>query len=73
MLLAFAPEPHRRAVLRSAPLIALTPHTITDPERLAAELRRVRRRGWSEAVNERELGLASIAAPFATGPIGWSR
>ena len=50
-------------MLRGAPLTALTPHTITDPEQLAAELARVRRRGWAEAVNEREIGLASIAAP----------
>ena len=27
------------AVLRAAPLTALTPHTITDPERLAAAVR----------------------------------
>ena len=31
--------------------------------RFAAELDRVRRRGWAEAVNEREIGVASIAAP----------
>ena len=44
-------------------MTALTPHTITDRARLAAELDRVRRRGWAEAVNEREIGVASIAAP----------
>ena len=63
VLLAYLPEARRQAVLRAAPLTALTPHTITDPERLAAELARVRRRGWAEAINEREIGLASIAAP----------
>jgi DNA-binding IclR family transcriptional regulator len=63
VLLAYLPEARRHAVLRAAPLTALTPHTITDPEQLAAELDRVRRRGWAEAVNEREIGLASIAAP----------
>ena len=63
VLLAYLPEARRHAVLRAAPLTALTPHTITDPERLAAELARVRRRGWAEAINEREIGVASIAAP----------
>jgi DNA-binding IclR family transcriptional regulator len=63
VLLAYLPEARRQAVLRAAPLTALTPHTITDRERLAAELARVRHRGWAEAVNEREIGVASIAAP----------
>jgi len=64
VLLAYLPEARRQAVLRAAaPLTALTPHTITDQSQLAAELDRVRRRGWAEAVNEREIGVASIAAP----------
>ena len=63
VLLTYLPEARRHAVLRAAPMTALTPHTITDPERLAAELARVRRRGWAEAINEREIGVASIAAP----------
>ena len=63
VLLAYLPEARRQAVLRAAPLKALTPHTITDRSQLAAELDRVRRRGWAEAVNEREVGVASIAAP----------
>jgi len=64
VLLAYLPEARRQALLRAAaPLTPLTPHTITDPSQLAAELDRVRRRGWAEAVNEREVGVASIAAP----------
>ena len=63
VLLAYLPEARRQAVLRAAPFTALTPHTITDRSQLAAELDRVRRRGWAEAVNEREIGVASIAAP----------
>jgi DNA-binding IclR family transcriptional regulator len=51
-------------VLDRAPLTALTPHTITDPAALRLELARVRRRGWAEAVNEREIGVASLAAPI---------
>jgi len=63
VLLAHLPEARRQAVLRAAPFTALTPHTITDRSQFAAELDRVRRRGWAEAINEREIGVASIAAP----------
>ena len=41
VLLAYLPEARRQAVLRAAPLDALTPHTITDRSQLAAELDRV--------------------------------
>ena len=47
----------------SIPLRAFTERTITDPDRLAAELERVRRRGFAEAYEEREPGLNAIAAP----------
>ena len=69
VLLAYLPDERLCEVLRDVPLPALTPHTVTDPARLHAELLRVRRRGWAEAVNERELGVASVAAPIrdATG------
>ena len=63
VLMAYLPEARRQVVLRAAPFTALTPHTITDRSQFAAELDRIRRRGWAEAVNEREIGVASIAAP----------
>lgn len=63
VLLAFLPGSQREALLSAAPLAALTPDTITDPARLRVELATVRARGWAEAVNEREIGVASIAAP----------
>jgi DNA-binding IclR family transcriptional regulator len=71
VLLAYLPEPELQAVLSSAPLTALTPHTITETERLRSELGKVRRKGWAEAVNEREVGVASVAAPVrdATGAV----
>ena len=47
-----------------APLLtAFTTRTITNRERLATELDRVRRRGFAEARDEREEGLSAIAAP----------
>ena len=46
-----------------AELIAYTDRTITDPNRLAAELARVREQGWAEAEGEREPDLNALAAP----------
>jgi IclR family acetate operon transcriptional repressor len=45
------------------PLEAYTERTITNPERLAAELDVVRRQGWAEADGEREPDLNALAAP----------
>ena len=49
------------------PLEALTPATIVDPDRLAIEIARVRRDGCAAAIDELEVGLASLAAPVADG------
>jgi DNA-binding IclR family transcriptional regulator len=64
VLLAHLPDERLQDVLDRAPLTPLTPHTITDPAALRLELAAVRRRGWAEAVNEREIGVASVAAPI---------
>ena len=58
VMLAFSERP-----LPSPPLVAYTPRTITDPEALAGEIERVRRRGYADAVEEREVGLSAVAAP----------
>lgn len=44
-------------------LHALTPHTITDPPRLAREIARVREQGWAQARAEREAELHAVAVP----------
>jgi IclR family transcriptional regulator, acetate operon repressor len=49
------------------PLEPLTPQTIVDPGRLAAEIARVRRDGYATAVDELETGLSGLAAPVADG------
>ncbi|HWM57191.1 MAG TPA: IclR family transcriptional regulator [Pseudonocardia sp.] len=64
VLLGHRPEPELEAYLSRGPLPRLTPHTITEPAALRAELATVRARGWAEAINERELGVASLAAPI---------
>jgi DNA-binding IclR family transcriptional regulator len=52
------------ARLLAEPLAAYTPHTITDPAALAAELDRVRAQGYAGAVSEFEIGLNGVAAPI---------
>ena len=42
---------------------ALTPHTITDPERFRAELDEVRRNGVARDNQERDLDIACLSAP----------
>ena len=48
-----------------APYTAFTPRTTTTQETLLEELARVRQRGFAEAREEREEGLAAIAAPVS--------
>ena len=50
--------------LRQHPLIGFTPQTLDSPEALAADLERIRRRGWSIDNQERYLGMRCIAAPI---------
>jgi IclR family transcriptional regulator, KDG regulon repressor len=64
VLLAHIAAAERERLLTRGTLVRLTPRTITNPRTLQAELATVRRRGWAEAVEERELGVASIAAPI---------
>lgn len=68
VLLADLPRERRERII-AAGLRAHTPHTIVTPDALRAELAAVRERGWADAVNEREIGVASLAAPVR-GPGG---
>jgi len=61
VLLAFG-----AAALPAGPLEARTPDTIVDRAALAAELERVRERGWGSAEGDFELGLNGVAAPIVT-------
>ncbi len=58
VMLAFTDRP-----LPRPPLRAYTPRTITSTKALAAEIERVRAQGFAEAFEEREPGLAAVAAP----------
>lgn len=57
VLLAFGPFP-------LPPLTPKTPFTLTDPEALEAELRRVRESGLAVEMEEYALGVSGIAAPL---------
>jgi IclR family transcriptional regulator, acetate operon repressor len=63
VLLAFQPAAQIERVL-AAPLARFTERTITDPERLRAELAGARRRGYVTAFGEIEDGLNTVAAPL---------
>lgn len=59
--LAYGPERLLDAAL--ARLEARTPQTVVDRERLLAELKTVRERGWADAPEEIYTGVNAVAAP----------
>ena len=63
VFLAFGDQEETEAFL-AAPLEAITPHTITDPELLREECRVIRERGYSVTCGELEEGLNAVAAPI---------
>ena len=63
LVLAELSQGELEAWFEEAQPIRLTARTVTTVPALAAELRRVRRRGWAEIVDELEDGLVSLAAP----------
>ncbi|WP_249522937.1 IclR family transcriptional regulator [Modestobacter marinus] len=64
---ASRPEDERERYLASAPLAALTPFTVTDPDRLRRVLTETRDQGWALVDQELEEGLRSIAVPVRDG------
>ncbi|WEZ85631.1 IclR family transcriptional regulator (plasmid) [Rhizobium sp. 32-5/1] len=64
VLLAALPEDDAKAILSRSDLKANTSHTLTAPDEIIAELRRVRIQGYALIDQELELGLCSIAVPL---------
>jgi DNA-binding IclR family transcriptional regulator len=64
VLLAHAPSGVRDEVLAS-PLLRYTPYTVTQPGRLASQLRRVKQDGYATTAEEMTLGACSIAIPVS--------
>ncbi len=62
VLLAALPDDELDGYLRRTELRALTPCTITDPDRLREVLLQVRSDGYALIDEEREVGVRSVAA-----------
>ena len=62
VLVAFL-DPEEQERLLTRPLERLTRNTIVEPDKLRAELREVRARGYARTVEELEEGLSAVAAP----------
>jgi IclR family KDG regulon transcriptional repressor len=56
-------EPEVASLLGSGPLEGLTPHTVTDPAKLIAQLRTARSVGYTTSFNESIAGVVSVGAP----------
>lgn len=61
--LAFLPADQLESLLTSE-FKAITANTITDPERLRADLAKVREQGYAIAMEELEVGFIAVAAPI---------
>ena len=59
-----------REKVRTMPLVAKTPQTITDPAALMAEVQKARDRGFTMAVEEFLPGLIAIGAPLVDAHSG---
>jgi IclR family transcriptional regulator, acetate operon repressor len=64
VLLAYLPEQDRAAYLAGGPFIALTPHTIVEPQMLALELKKVAKQGYAADEGEIAEGLYCMAVPI---------
>lgn len=63
-LLAHLPDEQRRPLISETPLTRFTPHTITSPSDLEAELAAIRAQGYSLDREEWLVGLTCVAAPI---------
>lgn len=64
VMLAFLPRDRQEDIIQSVPLDAFTPRTITDPEILRKELRKIRSQGYAVSIGEWVADAAGVAAPL---------
>ena len=57
-------EAEQARLLRAHPPVPHTPHTITDPDQLAQELRKIQAQGYAVEDGEFRIGLRSVSAPI---------
>jgi DNA-binding IclR family transcriptional regulator len=62
-VLAFLPAGEFNDYLQSVELVPISPKTITHPERLKAEIEKIRQRGYAVDDEELSLGLRCVGAP----------
>ncbi len=63
-LLAFADRPAWMEYLAGGPLEPFTPHSLTDPEELLADLETTRARGYARSDEDVVVGMAALGAPI---------
>jgi IclR family pca regulon transcriptional regulator len=68
-LLAFSDEETTNALIERMELIALTPYTITDKEKLKKQLGVIREKGFAVSDKELNEGVYAVAAPIYTNGI----
>jgi DNA-binding IclR family transcriptional regulator len=64
VLLAFLPEAGRAKTLASDPLVAHTPHTLTDAKELEVRLQQIALNGYAIDDEESTMGVRCVAAPI---------
>lgn len=63
-MLGYRPAEQVRQWLASCPMTPFTPHTITDPERLYAEIETARSQGYAVVEQQLQTGVRGIAVPI---------
>ena len=64
VLMAYLAEEEVQTIIRDRGLPKLCANTITDPDELAAELAKIRERGYAESHEETDLGAWGVATPI---------
>lgn len=62
-ILAFLPEEAQESIIEAG-LVKYTKTTMTDPQELRAELKRIRKQGWAESKGEYTEDVIAIAVPL---------
>lgn len=74
LMLAYLPRQRVNSLLKRQPPRSYTPHTLTDPDRLNAELDVIKRQGYAVEDGEYKVGLRSVSAPVfdASGKVSYA-
>lgn len=67
VIMAYLTDKERESIIKEVGLPELTENTITDPNRLEAELKKIRKNGFALSDGEVDPGVRAIAAPIFDG------